>query len=380
MVQEYSNEALNDDLHEALNEDHSNVYRGVRSGCLMAPVEKDIISVHGPDALKYLQGQITQDLSHLEVGNCVDSFILQPSGAIVALVRVTRIREDELLIDVDAGWGKAVAERLAKFKIRTKAAIETLPWIVAGIRGTGSADILGIAQDESGIVRDLGNGVYAVPLLWPGLSGYDLFYTGAAGAAGDTAGAAIASLQRCLPDTYQAVRIEAGLPVMGREIDEHAMPAATGLVVRAVSFSKGCYVGQELVERVDARGGESPQRLCGLVGISEKSNAGHASNASNPAVGGTAEHSAAENSARADAQFGMSLASWVESQGVLSGPDAQSAGRVTSAAWSPGCNAVVCLAYLSRKIDLPATVEVTGVAFHAMPLPLWPGAIQGDML
>jgi folate-binding protein YgfZ len=66
-------------------------------------------------------------------------------------------------------------------------------------------------------------------------------------------------------DAYEALRIEAGVPRMGTELDESTIPAATGLVERSVSFTKGCYTGQELVARIDARGGNVPRRLRGVV-------------------------------------------------------------------------------------------------------------------
>jgi len=60
------------------------------------------------------------------------------------------------------------------------------------------------------------------------------------------------------------VRIEAGVPVMGREIDDKTIPAETGVVDRAVSFTKGCFTGQELVARIDSRGGNAPRPIRGI--------------------------------------------------------------------------------------------------------------------
>ncbi|MCL5947775.1 MAG: hypothetical protein M1420_01225, partial [Actinobacteria bacterium] len=308
-------------------EDHDAAYREVRSGCTVVPVARDIVSVRGPDALKFLQGQLTQDLSSLEEGRCVDSFLLQPQGTVVALVRVTRTGEDKLLVDTDAGWGRAVARRLEKFKIRTDATIQVLSWTVTSIRGLGADGVLGTMPGKPADCHYLENDVYIVRVAWPGISGYDLFCSGGAGVP------AIDNLQSCPWQVYEAVRIEAGLPAMGREIDERTMPAATGIVGRAVSFSKGCYVGQELVERIDARGSRSPQRLCGMVSIAEE-----------PAM------------------------RQPDIRGVSVTQDGRPVGTVTSAAWSPGYNAVVCLAYLARKVEVPATVHAGGVEFRALSL------------
>ena len=67
------------------------------------------------------------------------------------------------------------------------------------------------------------------------------------------------------PDAYEAVRIEAGVPAMGAELTERTIPAETGIVDRTVSFTKGCYTGQELVARIDSRGGHVPRHLRGVV-------------------------------------------------------------------------------------------------------------------
>ena len=66
-------------------------------------------------------------------------------------------------------------------------------------------------------------------------------------------------------EAYQAVRIEAGVPAMGAELTDRTIPAETGIIDRTVSFTKGCYTGQELVARIDSRGGHVPRHLRGLV-------------------------------------------------------------------------------------------------------------------
>src|SRR5207302_5307074 len=94
------------------------------------------------------------------------------------------------------------------------------------------------------------------PADWPGLPGVDLV-----GEAPDVP----EGLRLCDLQAYEAVRVEAGWPVMGREIDEKTIPAETGVVDRAVSFTKGCFTGQELVARTDSRGGNASRHLRGIV-------------------------------------------------------------------------------------------------------------------
>ena len=121
------------------------------------------------------------------------------------------------------------------------------------------------------------------------------------------------------------LRIEAGIPAMGRELTDDTIPAAAGIVDRSVSFTKGCYTGQELVARIDSRGGNVPQRLR-AVAISR------AAMPDGGLVGGE----------------------------ELVDADGKSAGRVTSWAWSPEREQTVGLAYVARRVDVPASLTVAG--------------------
>lgn len=96
----------------------------------------------------------------------------------------------------------------------------------------------------------------AVPFRWDGLVGYDLI---------GPAPPWPASVLAVPSAAYEAVRVEAGFPRQGAELDERTIPAEAGLVDAAVSFTKGCYTGQELVARIDARGSNVPRRLRGFL-------------------------------------------------------------------------------------------------------------------
>ena len=275
-------------------------------------LDRDVVRVVGPDATSYLQGQLSQDVGAFAVGETGLTFLLQPTGKVVALARVTRVTVEEFLLDTDggAGAGEAIVERLARFKMRTKADIELLAgWGALGLRG----------PDHD---SDLWSGKrLAVDASWPGLQGIDLLGEGSVAIHGATPIPA---------DAWEALRIEAGIPVMGREIDERTIPAELGaaIVARAVSFTKGCYTGQELVARMDSRVAAPPRSLVGVVFAMDGP----------PAVAGEA-------------------------------PKVE----VTSVAWSPGLAAGVALAFLPRSVALgPVTVEAAGVARlgEARSLPL----------
>jgi folate-binding protein YgfZ len=191
-------------------------------------VPRDFVLVRGKDAKSFLQGQLSQDLDPLGPGDSAMSFILQPQGKVDAYVRVTRVGDDGFLLDVDPEFGDAVVTRLERFKLRTDAEIKR----VGGWQVIASIDADGDLVEE--IVDDIE----------------------IEGVAGDLA-------------QYEAARIRAGMPAMGREIDESTIPAALGVIDRAVSFTKGCYTGQELVARIDSRGGSAPTKLVGVRGDTE---------------------------------------------------------------------------------------------------------------
>jgi tRNA-modifying protein YgfZ len=177
-----------------------------------------------------------------------------------------------------------------------------------------------------------------LPVSWPGLAGVDLLgpETGDGPASWVEAGT-----EPCGEEAFEAARIEAGVPRAGRELTEGTIAAEVGLVDRTVSFTKGCFTGQELVARLDARGSNVARRLCGVVPLD----------------------------AAADPPVGAEV--WT--------PDgAHLAGTLSSTARSPGLGAVVALAVLHRRIAQPAPVvlrwrdadRARETAAEARPLPL----------
>ena len=191
---------------------------------------RDVVLVRGPDAVAYLQGQLSQDVAALEPGGSAFSFLLQPQGKVDAWLRITRLADDQFALDVDAGWGDAVVARLRRFLLRVKVDIDPVDWSVAVVRSIDEPVPAGAWR----VVSELEG---TTTLLGPDVRG-DID-----------------------DDAYDELRIEAMIPRMGREIDESTIPASTGMVDRSVSFTKGCYTGQELVARIDSRGGNVPTRL-----------------------------------------------------------------------------------------------------------------------
>lgn len=176
--------------------------------------------VEGPDAEQFLQGLLSQDIAALVPGATGRSFLLSPQGKLVALLWVVRESSDRFALIADAGVGPASAAFLAQYRFRVKATVENDARPVYMLIGESTA---GFEAPLPGRRRRFQLGT--PPLAPPAPDGW-----------------------------WDAVRIEAGEPIMGLDVDERTIPQETGLVEEAVSFQKGCYLGQELVARIDTRG------------------------------------------------------------------------------------------------------------------------------
>lgn len=215
------------------------------SGSWGVPLPRDVAVATGPDTAAYLQGQLSQDVAALPVGVSAPSLLLSPQGHLVALLRVTRTGDESFALDSDAGSGEAVLARLRRFLLRTKTELSVVDWTCVAVRGDGAVAPV-----------DVADGLWVVEAETPGVPGYDLL-----GPAADLPpGVELRDVA-----SYEALRIERGVPRMGRELTERTIPAEAGVVERAASFTKGCYTGQELLARIDSRGGNVPRRLRGVV-------------------------------------------------------------------------------------------------------------------
>ncbi len=222
-------------------------------------VARDVIRVSGPDAMSFLQGQLSQDIEALAEGASAWSLLLSPKGRVDAWMRVTRLAADAVLLDTDSGAGEAIATRLNRFKLRTDCEIEPLDWAMTSVRGAAADSHRGDVDARAGaelVVADLG---------WPGEAGFDVLHAPTLGSADSLGLGELAALDEA---ALEAQRVGVGRPQVGAEITSDSIPAEFGddFVQRSVSFTKGCYVGQELVARMASRGGSAPRRLVRVSG------------------------------------------------------------------------------------------------------------------
>jgi len=282
-------------------------YRDLAERAACVVLARDAVRVAGPEAATYLQGQLSQDVEALAPGASAWTLVLQPQGRIDVWGRITRLGEDEFVVDTDGGFGDALAARLARFKLRVKADIEPLDWRCVAVRGPAAEP-----PSEAGAV--------VARAEWPLIGGWDLLGPDVAPVDGvPPAGA----------EDYEVRRIEAGFPRMGAELTDRTIPEEAGIVAVSASFTKGCYTGQELVARIDSRGGHVPHRLRRVT-------------------------------------FGAGAP--VPTAGAELEVDGRARGTVTSAARHPDGH-VVALAYLARDVTVPASARCAGADATVEALP-----------
>jgi folate-binding protein YgfZ len=182
----------------------------------VAAKEREFVRVAGPDAADYLQRMVSNDVEALAPGEACPALLLTAKARVIAPLVVLRRAEDDFLVLTEPGQGEVVRAQLTRMRLRAQCEIE--PEEHESVLVFGGAE--GFATDWPGAREALDSS------LEPTLSAEEL----------------------------ELRRIENGVPRWEREIDDRILPAEAGLDVTHVSFSKGCYPGQEPVARLHFRG------------------------------------------------------------------------------------------------------------------------------
>ncbi len=193
--------------------------------------KRDVLALDGPDTETYLHGQISQNVDDMVDGESRLSFLLEPKGNLESCFRITRLRQEHYLLDTEPGHGPLLLESLERFKLRSKIEFVLHDWQMVSILGDYE-------------MSEASSAFLSVESPWPALQHLDLL-----------AENVTVDLPVCSYEEYERLRFSHGLPVIGREFGVGAIPNETDLLGLAVSFDKGCYRGQELVERIAARKG-----------------------------------------------------------------------------------------------------------------------------
>jgi tRNA-modifying protein YgfZ len=328
-------------------------YRAIRQGAGITDVtaSRARLFLTGADRRSYLQGLLTNDILALTPGTGCYAAYLTPQGRMIADMRVFELGE-ALLVDLDPSVAQAVRSRWEMFVFSEDVRIEDRSAATAqlGIYGPRAAQVVAAALSADGLpdassARQMDSmplyasarrafGDESVTLLRtdePGVPGFELVLPSAgAGALTDallSTGALTVS-----PDAIDVCRVESGRPRFGVDMTTDTIPLEAGIKDRAISLTKGCYVGQEIIIRVLHRGhGRVARRLVGLAIAGSDIVPPH----------GTAVHAADRE-----------------------------VGTVTSAVWSSALGHVIALAYLHRDFTTPGTaVRINQSAATVAALP-----------
>jgi tRNA-modifying protein YgfZ len=179
---------------------------------------RDFVGVRGPSAEAFLQAMLSNDVEKLAVRDSCEALLLTPKARVIAPLVVYRRGVDDFLLLTEPGAGERVRAALLRMRFAMKCEIELEEHVSSIVFG----DAEGIPTADFGIP--------AVEVL-------------------DTA------LELTVDaDELELLRIKAGTPRLGREIDDRVLPAEAGLDARAIDFAKGCYPGQEPIARQHYRG------------------------------------------------------------------------------------------------------------------------------
>ena len=294
------------------------------------------VVVSGADRATYLQGLLTNDIVALKAGEGCYAAYLTPQGRMITDLYLYELG-DLLLLTMTRGVKDAVMAKFEQFifseDVRLGDVTETFAQIaIVGPEAASMAALAleGVTEASLAALGEHGNvrGQFAsepaivTRVTDTGEPGFDIFVERAQA---DTLLHVLAANGVGLldPETADALRIEAGVPEFGRDMDEETIPLEAGIEQRAISFSKGCYVGQEVIIRVLHRGhGRVARKLVGLV---------------------------------TDGQTAVAPGSAITWTG-------QEVGRVTSSTMSPGLGKPIALGYVHRDHTAVDTVLAVGDA------------------
>ncbi|MDB6029222.1 MAG: Folate-binding protein YgfZ [Verrucomicrobiales bacterium] len=226
------------------------------------------ICLAGADRQKFLNGQVTNDVNKLKAGEGCYAALITAKGKMQSDLNIYNL-ENELLLDFEPGLSDAISQRLDKYIIADDVqVVDVAPhYGLLSVQGPKAAETiakldLGIAIPQqpmsfASVKSDMLGEIYLMNQPRVGGSGFDLFVpTNALGAVADKLIAAAKEFggRACGWRALEIARVEAGLPRFGADMDENNLPPEAGLDKRAISYTKGCYIGQEVIARIRTYG------------------------------------------------------------------------------------------------------------------------------
>ena len=209
------------------------------------------LRITGSDALRFLNGQISNDLRKATADFAIQASVLNAKGKLNANVFVS-VEADSFLLDADPEVRNELPARLERYIIADDVQIEDVTDRFAIFHITGGVT-LGASRPSRTVQADRF-----------GCVGWDIWVERAEMERGREE--LSATLVFCDDECAEVFRIEQGIPRWGRELTEQIIPTEANLEATSIDYSKGCYIGQEVISRIKMSG-QTNKRLCGLVSV-----------------------------------------------------------------------------------------------------------------
>jgi folate-binding protein YgfZ len=232
----------------------------------------------GADRQRFLNGQVTNNVAALKTGQGCYAALVTAKGKLQSDLNVY-VLEEEVLLDFEPGLSELVAARLEKYVIADDVQVVDVGsmYSLLSVQGPKAPDVLAQLELEISLPvvpwsfssrehPTIGE-FYIMKSSRTGRDGFDIFLPATAvGAVADKLFTAVQNVggRPCGWDALELARIEAGLPRFGADMDESNLAPEAGLDSRAISYSKGCYIGQEIIARIRTYG-QVAKSLRGLV-------------------------------------------------------------------------------------------------------------------
>jgi tRNA-modifying protein YgfZ len=231
-------------------------YRVLQEGAgVLERPERRRIAVTGADAADYLEGQLTNEVEGLAPGEGCYAALLDRKGRMQGDIRLLRLAGDAFELETEAEAGNAIIRHLSMYKIGREVEVEDISEraTTLSVIGPAAREVTGVGPlspehahgthatagvEARAVATDLG-----IDLIVPA--------DGAAAVADELEGA---GAERVTEAAAEIVRVESGRPRFGAEMTTATIPEEAGINERAVSFTKGCYIGQETVARLHYKG------------------------------------------------------------------------------------------------------------------------------
>ena len=300
-------------------------YRALRdSSAVVRRGDRGVLAVTGPDRLVWLQGLVTNDVAALSPGDSRYAAYLTPQGRMITDLRVVNLA-DRALLEVPGSLAEGLRAKLEALLFAEDAEVHDMSgrMSVLDLHGPDAPGVLARARaalTSTSPIEPIRDDVYRVPGL--------TFFVPPGDADAVVRALTEAGAVETTLETLDVLRVEAGRPAFLVDMDEHTIPLEAGIEDRGLSFTKGCYVGQEVIVRVMHRGhGRVAKKLVGL--LFEKNATPHA--------------------------------------GDLVGSDKREIGRLTSVVWSPTLERPIALGYVHRDFVEEGTAVQVMAADGALP-------------